>query len=354
MGYFLLDNPPASRQFHTGRPNGLSGGVVIHTTEGVGGDDSAENTARYIARRSTPGSYHMIVDTNSSVPMLPDDHVAFGVAASGYNSRCWMIAIAAQSAALNPDSPESQTEIDRMGHEIVEFWRRNGIDPKSAAQFIGEEVKDRPGLAHHGDVQPSDRSDAWSRREDRWIFDSMLVQAIERHSGEVISTPPPVALPELPESAVWQQGSTGDKVRAIQGIVGVPQDGVYGPLTAQAVNQWQANLGLAADGIWGPRTEEATNNLFAFLANLPVVQEVAPNNPFFEALNEAVKQIVRPGASGGPVKMIQASLNGRGYPLVADGTFGPRTEAALRKFQSDRGLTSDGIVGPKTWAALVS
>jgi murein L,D-transpeptidase YcbB/YkuD len=33
-------------------------------------------------------------------------------------------------------------------------------------------------------------------------------------------------------------------------------------------------------------------------------------------------------------------------------TFGPKTEAAMRQFQRERGLVPDGIVGPKTWAAL--
>jgi peptidoglycan hydrolase-like protein with peptidoglycan-binding domain len=34
------------------------------------------------------------------------------------------------------------------------------------------------------------------------------------------------------------------------------------------------------------------------------------------------------------------------------GTFGPKTEAAVREFQRQHGMVPDGIVGPKTWAAL--
>lgn len=352
MGYYLLDNPPASPQFYPSRNNGLSGGVVIHTTEGAGGDTAAENTASFISRRSDPGSYHMIVDTDSSVAMIPDDYVAFGVAASGYNSRCWMIALAARSADLNPDSPYTQAEIDRMGAEIAAFWQRNGINIAEASQFIGEGVKDRPGLAHHGDVQPWDRSDAWSRREDRWAFDAALLQAIERHSGTspVVPPTPTQPVPVAPDT-VWQVGSTGDKVREIQRIVGVEQDGIFGPQTAGAVAQWQSNLQIPADGIWGPQTEQATHDLFVFLSNL---QAVAPSNPFFNALNEARSQVLQQGSTGGSVKILQVGLNGKGYGLVGDGIFGPATYNAVRRFQSDNGLQVDGIVGPQTWEALLS
>jgi len=359
MGYYLLDNPPASQQFWPSRNGGISGGVVIHTTEGSGGFTSAENTAAFIARRQDAGSYHCIVDSepNAAVMLMPDDYVAFGVAASGFNSKCWMIAIAAQSAALVPESPETQTEIDNMAREIVAFWQRNGIDVASAAQFIGEDVKNRPGLAHHGDVQPWDRSDAWSRREDRWIFDSMLLQAIERHSG---SSPAPLPPQEptqptpIPPQSVWSVGSTGDKVREIQRIVGVDQDGIFGPATQRAVAQWQRNLGINADGVWGPQTEEATHNLFVFLSNLPAVEQVAPNNAFFEALNEATQQVLRQGSTGGAVKILQTGLNGYGFALVADGIFGPATDAAVRSFQHYRGLSVDGVVGPQTWSSLLS
>ena len=356
MGYYLIDNPPASPQFYPSRNNGLSGGVVIHTTEGSGGFDSAEKTAGFISRRRDPGSYHCIVDSepNAAVHLMPDDYVAFGVAASGFNSRCWMIAIAAPSAALNADSEFTKIEIDNMAREIVAFWQRNGIDVASASNFIGEDVKNRPGLAHHGDVQPWDRSDAWSRREDRWVFDSLLLQAIERHSGaSPVAPPQPTEPTPVPAQSVWRVGSTGDKVRDIQKIVGVEADGIFGPKTEAAVKVWQSNLGIAADGIWGPQTEQATHDLFVFLANLPAVEQTAPNNAFFEALNDARNQVLRQGSTGGAVKILQTGLNGKGYPLVGDGIFGPATDAAVRRFQSDNGLAVDGIVGPQTWGALL-
>lgn len=354
--FYLLDNGTASPQFYPSRNSGLSGGVVIHTTEGSGGAGQAINTAGFISRRSDPGSYHCIVDStpDAAVFLMPDDYTAFGVAASGFNSRCWMIAIAAPSTALTADSPYTQTEIDNMGREIVAFWQRNGIDPASAAAFIGDDVKNRPGLAHHGDVQPWDRSDAWSRREDRATFDQMLLDAIARHAGQPVPPAPPIPPTPDPVGSVWGPGSTGDKVRSIQQIVGVPIDGIYGPQTQAAVAVWQRNLNIGADGIWGPITEQATHDLFVFLANLPAVEEVDPGNAFLAALADARQQMLRQGSTGGAVKIAQGVLNGKGYPLIGDGIFGPATDAAVRRFQSDNGLAVDGIIGPQTWGALLA
>jgi peptidoglycan hydrolase-like protein with peptidoglycan-binding domain len=351
MGYYLYDNPPFSMQFYPNRQNGSSFGVVIHTTEGVGGDDSAENTARFISRRSDPGSYHCIVDTNSTVMLLPDEAVSFGVAAPGFNSRCWMIAIAARSSDLNLESPETQREIERLGFEIFSYWERNGVNIQEAAQFIGEEVKNRPGLAHHGDVQPWDRSDAWSRRGDREQFDQLLLNSILKNVDGQINLPTPVKPPEPSYVVIYTVGSHGPKVEEIQKTVGVTVDGIYGPETQAAVKVWQQKLGVNADGIWGPITEEATNNLFAFLSNL---QDAPQHNPFFDALEDAKQQVLRQGSVGGSVKIAQYILNEKGYGLVVDGIFGAATNFAVWNFQKDNGLSVDGIIGPQTWSALFS
>jgi hypothetical protein len=58
---------------------------------------------------------------------------------------------------------------------------------------------------------------------------------------------------------------------------------------------------------------------------------------------------LRKGASGAAVRELQLLL---GNGLVADGSFGPRTEAAVREAQGRLGLRVDGVVGPLTWGAL--
>ena len=53
------------------------------------------------------------------------------------------------------------------------------------------------------------------------------------------------------------------------------------------------------------------------------------------------------------VKHWQMFLNMNGYGCgSADGIFGPKTDAAVRKWQKDHGLKADGIIGPRTWASL--
>ncbi len=59
------------------------------------------------------------------------------------------------------------------------------------------------------------------------------------------------------------------------------------------------------------------------------------------------------GDFGASVTEVQQLLQRAGVPTgPVDGDFGPMTVAAVRRFQSARGLPVDGVVGPRTWAAL--
>lgn len=53
--------------------------------------------------------------------------------------------------------------------------------------------------------------------------------------------------------------------------------------------------------------------------------------------------LMRKGDRGADVAALQRALG-----IVADGSFGPVTDSAVRTFQAERGLVVDGIVGPVT------
>lgn len=70
--------------------------------------------------------------------------------------------------------------------------------------------------------------------------------------------------------------------------------------------------------------------------------------------------VLQQGATGSSVKALQILLNGLGYstgPSGVDGSFGPATVSALKKYQTDHASecgTADGSCGKKTWTSLLS
>jgi peptidoglycan hydrolase-like protein with peptidoglycan-binding domain len=136
---------------------------------------------------------------------------------------------------------------------------------------------------------------------------------------------------------VISQGSTGKDVKRLQRIFVMMKtapveaiDGVFGAKTKAAVIDFQSGNGLTADGIVG-------NNTWA---KLPA----DPNTP-----------LLRKNSTGTAVTGLQKGLlkfGGAGSatdPGAADGKFGPKTEGAVKAYQSAQGLGTDGIVGDRTW-----
>lgn len=132
-----------------------------------------------------------------------------------------------------------------------------------------------------------------------------------------------------------RRGDEGDAVRRVQvtltGIGHQPgaADGVFGQTTEQAVREYQSSIGTGVDGVVGPRTWGAL------------------------ATHHSAGSTVRSGDSGTEVEYLQRGLKAAdGADLATDGSFGDQTLAAVKAFQSSRGLASDGIAGPQTWNAL--
>jgi peptidoglycan hydrolase-like protein with peptidoglycan-binding domain len=139
------------------------------------------------------------------------------------------------------------------------------------------------------------------------------------------------------------QGSTGPTVRwaqylLVRRVLSYQQiDGIFGPVTKNAVEEFQGERGLAVDGIVGPLTWAALGG-------------DGPQPP-----------TLAQGSQGPVVEKLQTALNeGRGSfapdsnpVLTVDGIFGPITASAVQGAQQSGGIEADGIVGLQTWALPV-
>jgi peptidoglycan hydrolase-like protein with peptidoglycan-binding domain len=111
-----------------------------------------------------------------------------------------------------------------------------------------------------------------------------------------------------------------------------PVDGLYGPLTEAAVERLQRDSGLSADGIVGPQTRRVLN------AEAP---PLAPGAGYGE-----------PGGSP-QVRDVQRRLRALGQrPGPVDGRYGPRTHAAIERFQRTAGQPARGVLSSATAVAL--
>jgi peptidoglycan hydrolase-like protein with peptidoglycan-binding domain len=109
-------------------------------------------------------------------------------------------------------------------------------------------------------------------------------------------------------------------------------DGLNGPSTKSAVKSFQRSRHLHADGVAGPRTRRALGKRGAPLLGHRAMQA---------------------GDRGWDVAALQFMLRRVGYSSGSvDGGYGAGTAAAVKRFQSARGLHADGVAGKATLRAL--
>lgn len=65
------------------------------------------------------------------------------------------------------------------------------------------------------------------------------------------------------------------------------------------------------------------------------------------------RKLLKRGAAGAEVKLLQTLLNFHGASLECDASFGPATAKALSAFQKSRGITADSVAGVVTWQELM-
>ena len=113
----------------------------------------------------------------------------------------------------------------------------------------------------------------------------------------------------------------------------------------------------AIDGIYEERTAAAVS-AFCRDHNLPTDGNVDPKiwakivDESYE-LGDRVLYLRVPFFHGKDVRVLQNALSALGFATGgSDGIFGPHTEEALRKFQTNLGLPTDGIARAFTYKAL--
>jgi peptidoglycan hydrolase-like protein with peptidoglycan-binding domain len=133
-------------------------------------------------------------------------------------------------------------------------------------------------------------------------------------------------------------GAGNPNVAALQvalrarGLYGGTIDGVVGPGTTAGVRRFQRRAHIAVDGVAGRQTRRALGRY---------------------GRHRFGTRLLHMGKRGWDVAALQFALAAHGFPSgTFDGGFGPRTDAALRRFQHWAHVGADGVAGRATYAAL--
>ena len=167
MSVYLEDHPPARRQYINPRRAALTGAIVVHTAENITDlvlpDAGAEAVAGFISRRSDPGSYHTVVDSDSIVRVGRYEWEMFH---DGTGGNRWSLGLSfACQAAQWPALPERWVDGALENGAIaaadmalyVELERGIEIPPRRIGPT--EYRAGLPGFIGHGELDPGRRSD---------------------------------------------------------------------------------------------------------------------------------------------------------------------------------------------------
>ena len=118
--------------------------------------------------------------------------------------------------------------------------------------------------------------------------------------------------------------------------------GNAGPKTVAAIKSFQGKNGLTADGIAGPQT----------IAKIDAAYEAKGGGSSGSGSSASGLKL---NSKGTDVRNLQQDLTTLGYYWAEiTGNFGERTEAAVKRFQEENGLTADGVAGTKTLNAVAA
>lgn len=197
-----------------------------------------------------------------------------------------------------------------------------------------------------------------------WYAIARIYAAVKRLSDLNAEGIPPEDVTTLFDDRL-SEGSRGSGVRELQYFLSfisrfdetvrpVDTDGIFGPVTRGAVEDFQRDAGLTVTGVTDRATWEMLYRRYVIYRDslpedyFPVETKPYPGTP------------LRVGSRGEDVRLVQSWLNriGEVYAalpkLAEDGIFGQKTEEAVRTWQRIDGLDPTGAVAAYTWESLAS
>lgn len=163
---YLDDHPPARTQFRRryATPTGL---IVVHTAESaldvIGEDTGAEGVADFIRRRSDPGSYHRLVDSDSIVPLIRFEMAAYGDG-TGSNEFAIHLSFACRAAdwpRMDPARREAFLVNGARAAREAAAWLRehHGITVPARRVTRTQSDQGAAGFISHAERDPDRRTD---------------------------------------------------------------------------------------------------------------------------------------------------------------------------------------------------
>lgn len=156
-------------------------------------------------------------------------------------------------------------------------------------------------------------------------------------------TPPIISPSPTTPTGILKNGNRGAAVETLQdnlirlGFMTEAQKatgaGIFGDRTENALKAFQRSANLEDDGIFGQNTERAMRDIRSSLGRTTTTQ------------NETVTKGIQD-------RLVELGFMTRAQVNTGYGTFGPQTEAAVKRFQARSGIQETGRVGETTFRAL--
>lgn len=163
------------------------------------------------------------------------------------------------------------------------------------------------------------------------------------------TTPTNPTNPTNPTSAVptadLDKGDRGAQVRKLQnmlvrlGFMTQAQmntgPGIFGDKTEAALKRFQRSVNLADDGVFGKDSRKAMNDIVAHVGRTT------------DAKNTNLTKGVQD-------RLVELGYMSRSQVNTGYGTYGPQTEAAVKRFQAKNNVGQTGVIGEQTFRTLFS